>query len=329
MDAIQKDVDEQLNEDKELEEQLSRHQSELERIAASVQEGHENFDGNNEEEEPTLSEEEYLNPLSRKDDKWYVSAKVDGEEVEVPWDDVVAQYQKNSSGDKRLQEAAEKQRELADYEAKLNAYRAHLEAQTRQPSTDAGEDVSPSNTDATDALYGQYHDALFQGDESKANNLLKQIRSAEKPREPQVDVQTIIERTKAEMREEEREARERGYEARRQEAVEKFHTEYPDIANDKSLLAVADRRSAELYGDNPTRDPWDIMQECAEYARSWLLHYVDELGGKSKEGSRQKRKQDMDEVVPRNIKSHLGEDETMPTYSDIITEMRKERGQPS
>jgi hypothetical protein len=71
------------------------------------------------------------------------------------------------------------------------------------------------------------------------------------------------------------------------------------------------------------------MQECAEYARSWLLHYVDELGGKSKEGSRQKRKQDMDEVVPRNIKSHLGEDETMPTYSDIITEMRKERGQPS
>ena len=129
MDAIQKDVDEVLTEDKELEEQLSRHQSEIERIAESVQEGHENFDGDQEDSEPTITEEEYLNPLSRKDDKWYVSAKVDGAEVDVPWDDVVAQYQKNSSGDKRLQEAAEKQRELADYEAKLNAYRAHLEAQ--------------------------------------------------------------------------------------------------------------------------------------------------------------------------------------------------------
>ena len=328
MDAIQKDVDEVLTEDKELEEQLSRHQSEIERIAESVQEGHENFDGDQEDSEPTITEEEYLNPLSRKDDKWYVSAKVDGAEVDVPWEDVVAQYQKNSSGDKRLQEAAEKQRELADYEAKLNAYRAHLEAQTRQPSSDAGQAVSPSS-DATDALYGQYHDALFQGDESKANSLLKQIRSAEKPNDSQYDVQTIIDRTKAEMREEEKEARERGYETRRQEAVEMFHTEYPDIANDKSLLAVADRRSAELYTENPTRDPWDIMQECAEYARSWLLHYVDELGGKSKDGSRKKRKQDMDEVVPRNIKAHLGEDESQPTYSDIITEMRRERGQPS
>ena len=328
MDAIPKDVDEELKEDEALEEKLSRHESEIERIAANVQEGHENFDNDitGKEEEPTVTEEEYHNPLLRKDDEWYVNAKVDGKEVEVPWNEVVSQYQKKSSGDKRLQQAAEKQRELEDYEAKLNAYRTQLESQTRPPSTDAGE--SPSDPDATDALYEQYHDALFQGDETKASKLLKKIRTSEKPA-PQIDVKNIIERTKAEMREEEKKARERGYESRRKQAVEMFHKEFPEVAQDKSLLAVADRRSAELYAENPTRDPWDIMQECATYAREWLMQYVDELGGKSKGVTRQKRKQDMDEVAPRNVRGHLGEDETQPTYSDIISEMKKERGQPS
>ena len=96
--------------------------------------------------------------------------------------------------------------------------------------------------------------------------MLKKIRANES-QSPQVDVNSIIERTKAEMREEEKQARERGYELRRKQAVDMFHTEFPDIAEDSSLLAVAYRRSAELYQENPTRDPWDIMHECGEFAR--------------------------------------------------------------
>jgi hypothetical protein len=317
-DAIQKDVSETK------EDVLSAQQSELERIAEKVGEGHETYDDDYREDEPTRDEP--LSPLLRKDDEWYVSAKVDGQEVEIPYGDVLAQYQKNSSADKRLQEAAERQRELGEYEAKLNAYRAQLEAQPSQPSSDAGEDVSPSDSDATDALYGQYHDALFQGDEAKANQMLKQIRAAEKPKDQSIDVKSIIERTKAEMREEEKTAREQGYEVRRQEAVKMFHDEFPEIVGDPSLLAVADRRSAELYQDDPTRDPWEIMQECGSYAKDWLFKYVEQLGGKDGKG-RQQRKQDMDEVAPVNARAHIGEDETEPTYSDIITEMRQQRGQ--
>ncbi len=318
-DAIQEDVSETK------EEHLSEQQSELERIAATVHEVHETYDDEYNTDEPTR--EEPLIPLLRKDDEWYVSAKVDGEEVQIPYGDVLAQYQKNSSADKRLQEAAERQRELAEYEAKLNAYRAQLEAQQSQPSSDAGEEVSPSETDAnTDDLYGQYHDALFQGDETRANQMLKQIRAAEKSGTPSIDVQSIIERTKAEMREEEKAAREQGYEMRRQEAVKMFHDEFPEIVGDPSLLAVADRRSAELYQEDPTRDPWEIMQECGSYAKDWLFKYVEQLGGKDDKG-RQQRKQDMDEVAPVNARAHIGEDEAEPTYSDIITEMREQRGQ--
>ena len=93
------------------------------------------------------------------------------------------------------------------------------------------------------------------------------------------------------------------------------------------MLAVADRRSAELYSENPTRDPWDIMQECANYAQDWLKTKVDAMGGGSKEGSRSQRKQNLDEVVPRNVKAHIGDDENEPTYSDIIAEMKQDRGQ--
>jgi hypothetical protein len=321
MDAIQPDVDSVEKES------LTNHQSEIERIAEKVHEDHETEGQYTEEETPNYDEDRIAVPLVKKGESWYATAKINGEAVDVEWDEVLAQYQKNSSADKRLQEASERQRELEDYEAKLNAYRSDLEAKTRQPSPDAGITQSPSS-DATDALYEQYHDALFQGDENKASSLLKKIRATEKPA-PQVDVNSIIERTKAEMREEEKQARERGYEIRRQQAVEMFHSEYPDIAADIGMLAVADRRSAELYQSNPTRDPWDIMQECASYAQDWLKVKVDTMGGGSREVVRQERKQSMEEVTPKNVRAIIGEDEQELSYSDIISEMKQGRGQPA
>jgi len=327
MDAIQPDVDNEEVKQEEAPVIMSRQQEELERIAEKVGDDHESEGSYKDEETPPA--EELLNPLRRDGDTFYATAKVNGEAVDVPWDEVLAQYQKNSAADKRLQEAADRQRELEEYEAKLNAYRQELadQAPISQPSTDVGAEQSLSS-DATDALYAQYHDALFQGDEEKASNLLKQIRSAEKPA-PQIDVSTIIERTKAEMREEEKQARDRGYELRRQDAVKMFHEEYPDISSDSSLLAVADRRSAELYKDNPTRDPWDIMQECGNFARDWLKSHINQMGGESKDVSRQERKQNMEEVVPKTVRASIGEDEVEATYSDIISEMKQGRNQPA
>lgn len=324
MDAIQPDVDSE-----NIEESLTNQQSEIERIAEKVHEDHE-YEGTFQEEtedESTAPKFEAGVPLVKKGESWYATAKVNGEAVDVEWDEVLAQYQKNSSADKRLQEAAERQQQLVDYEAKLNAYRDNLQAQTRQPSPDAGNQQSPSS-DATDALYEQYHDALFQGDESKSSSLLKKIRANES-KAPEIDVSSIIERTKAEMREEEKQARERGYELRRKQAVDMFHSEFPDVADDSSLLAVADRRSAELYQENPTRDPWDIMHECGEFARTWIKEYAGKMGGTPTEEVRQERKQDMEAVTPKNVRASIGEDEIEMTYSDIISEMKAGRNQPA
>ena len=330
VDAIQEDVleAEEKPEEKQPEPLLTQQQMEMERIAS---ERDAQILKEFEEEEEVVVEEppEAMPgvPLNFRDGEWYAVVKVNGEEREIPWNDALTDYQKNSSADQRLQEAAQRYSELQDYERKLNQYRSQLEAQNQsQPSSDAGE--SPSS-DAVDALYSEYHDALFQGDEAKSSNLLKQIRSAERPNAPTVDVAGIIERTKTEMREEEKQAEAARYETRRKDAVQKFRQEYSELVDDPSLLAVADARSAELYQANPTRDPWDIMQECGEYAREWLMKYVDQLGGKTTKDERRERKQDMDEVAPRNVRSNIGEDQTMPTASDIIAEMRKDRGQYS
>jgi len=317
-DAIQQDVEES-------QEELSYQESEIERIAAKAQDARdeEAFEPVEEEESETVMP---TGPLLERDGEWYAQARVNGQDVNVPYHEVLANFQKNTAADKRLQEAADRQQELRDYEGQLDAYRASLEAQT-QNQPPSGADPSLSTDATTDDLYGQYHEALFQGDETKANNMLRQIRASERSSQPSIDVNSIIERTKSEMREEETTARANAYEVRRQEAVEMFRSEYPEIADDPGLLAVADRRSAELYNSNPTRDPWEIMQECAEHAREWLFNYVDVLGDNSSKATRQERKQGLDEVTPRNVRSSIGEDEAITTYSDIIQEMREDRGQ--
>ena len=117
MDAIQQDVDNKGNTDKVV---IDSHESELERIAESVsqtviQDELENQEG----ERPSVVEEDFSNPLERRGEDWYVNTKVNGENTSVPWEQVVSQYQKNTSADQRLQQASDRQRELSDYDCLL------------------------------------------------------------------------------------------------------------------------------------------------------------------------------------------------------------------
>jgi hypothetical protein len=79
MDAIQKDVDSEVQE-----ESLTRQQSEIERIAEKVHDYHETEGTFSEEEQ--VSEEQLFDasvPLVKKGESWYATAKVNGEAVEV------------------------------------------------------------------------------------------------------------------------------------------------------------------------------------------------------------------------------------------------------
>ena len=92
MDAIQKDVDSQEAEPQEEEQVvIAEHDSEIERIAQNV---HENVVRDEEEGREIPAEappqEDFSNPLTKKSEDWYVTAKVNGEEVDVKWDEVLS-----------------------------------------------------------------------------------------------------------------------------------------------------------------------------------------------------------------------------------------------
>jgi len=79
MDAIQKDVDSEVQE-----ESLTRQQSEIERIAEKVHDYHETEGTFSEEEQ--VSEEQLFDasvPLVKKGESWYATAKVNGEAVDI------------------------------------------------------------------------------------------------------------------------------------------------------------------------------------------------------------------------------------------------------
>lgn len=99
-----------------------------------------------------------------------VKVKIDGEEAEVPVDDLVRQYQKNSTADKRLAEATRLLREAQEAQAARLLYeqqlqlqqQAQLEQQQQQPAT-----PNPADPDSVEARK-DFLKALFEGDEENA-----------------------------------------------------------------------------------------------------------------------------------------------------------------
>jgi len=296
-------------------------------------------------EEPTGDNEL---PVYLKDGVPMTRVKVNGVEEEIPYANVLARYQKDSAGDIKLQQAAERERELDEREMELQRREAEQTARNHFLSNrdDGG---APSNVDAQatdeDNLVSQYHDALLSGDEEEANKLLLQINHSRTSQgATPVNVDDIVQRAKAEVREE---LQQESRETERQKALKRFKREYSDIMSDVRLKNVADARSLELYDENdPTQDFWEIMKQAGDETREWMKSLsgsedgteVDapDKGGNGKNvdvklEDRGKRKSVIDDVVPAGTTASIGEgaDDAPQSYSEIIAEERAARGQPN
>jgi hypothetical protein len=106
-----------------------------------------------------------------------VKVKIDGEEIEVPVDEVVRQYQKNSAADKRLAEATRLLREAQEAEAarllreqQMLQYQEQLQQQQGQQAREP----DPADVDAV-AARKDFLKALFEGDEESALTKLDEM----------------------------------------------------------------------------------------------------------------------------------------------------------
>lgn len=132
-----------------------------------------------------------------------VRVKVDGIESEVPLDEVVRNFQKGASADRKLAEAARMQREAAELQAQLLAQHQQLQAQLQQQpaAAPAAATNSPAPAPAVEEEGKAFLKALFEGDEETALQKLAELtkgRNAPPPVVPAIpDVNQLAEQVTA------------------------------------------------------------------------------------------------------------------------------------
>ena len=87
-------------------------------------------------------------PVWFNGERWLTKVKVDGDEVEVPFDDLQNSHQKDRASQQRFEQAAQYGRQIQAREQQLNAHIQQLQQQQRvqqQPSQDAAEKVEDSS----------------------------------------------------------------------------------------------------------------------------------------------------------------------------------------
>ena len=281
-------------------------------------------------EEPEEIVEKESSPFWKDGDSWYTTVKVDGEDIQVPFDDLKSSHQKDRASQKRFEEAAEYGRKVQEREAQLNAYvqnmqRAQQPKKDVPPSQDAVPEVETNDSD----LVKQYHQALYEDDADKAAELFTKAlgnRGRSQPATQNVEevVEEVLGRTLAQQRAQNQRQQQWAYQKSLEEAVKWFDGEYPDVAGVSELRAVADNRTVALTEEHPDWTPKQIMQEAAESTRQWAKEFLSP----NKNERAERKKKIVQNPKAATGSSKIGEDEPAPqTAADIIKEMRESRGQ--
>ena len=281
------------------------------------------------EVEEEIQHEDPKSPVWLKDGNWVTSVKVNGEEVEVPFDGLKTSHQKDAASQQRFEQAANRERFLIEKEQELRTYAQALQAQENQ-----NEDATLPESDekqAPDADYkelvSQYHQALYEDDADKAAELLQTLTSGRTQATPNVEeaVNKALQEAFARQQMAQAKAQQTAYESSVKEAVSWFEKEYPEVAGNSELRAIADNRTVTIMKENPSMAPGYVIQAAAEYAREWANLNIS--NGKSNERT-ERKKRIVSEPKPARRSAKIGEDEPEPkTSSQIIEDMRESRGQ--
>ncbi len=247
---------------------------------------------------------------------------VDGREVLVPLDRARAQLQKHLAADIRLQQAAEQKRQLDAREQSIRNVEATLKTRVTHPSAQVPVvDDSALATELVRSLVSEPEDKAA----AKLANAFKSIRQAQAPVDQKAlatEAASIAMATIAE----------RDNQRALGEGLENFTKNYPDIAGDSDLFALADRKTTAIAEANPSWAPGQVMLEAGKQTREWLKS----IGAPVKAGpsgeqpsNRQQRKQTL---VPmpqaRSARPAPAEDESQgQTPAAALAEIRKSRGQ--
>mgnify|MGYP003149679487 CR=1 FL=1 len=281
------------------------------------------------EGEEEIQQEDPSSPVWLKDGNWVTSVKVNGEEVEVPFDGLKTSHQKDAASQQRFEEAAQREKFLVQKEQELRAYAEALQAEARQATPPEQDEKPELDTDYKE-LVTQYHQALYEDDADKAAELLQTLTTGRTQATPNVEeaVNRALQEAYARQQAEQAKHQQMQYEGSVKEAVSWFENEYPDVAGNAELRAIADNKTVTIMKENPTLAPGQIIHAAAEYAREWA--HLNLNGGKGTNARVERKKKIVSEPKPARKTAKIGEDEDVEkTPSQVIEEMRQSRGLPA
>jgi hypothetical protein len=249
-------------------------------------------------------------------------AVVDGRAVEMPLEEARANIQKNIAADWRLQEAANRRRELDAREAAL------------QKREQARNQVTPVDTLDLDAEAADLVKVLVSAPEDVAAKrmavTLKKIRQASAPvdtnaivsQAADVAVRTIAVRDDVQ-------AKAVGF--------RKFQQDYADVANDPVLYSIADSRSDVIFAEHPDWTPEQIMLEAGKQTREWLEQKTGKKlvvpnAGRTQADASRNRQETKQQLRPMPVSRTAipaaeVDDGSDGSPQDALAEIRKSRGQ--
>ena len=279
-----------------------------------------------ERDEEEIQQEDPTSPIWLKDGQWFTTVKVNGTETNVPFEGLKVSHQKDAASQQRFEEAAVKEKWLNQKEVQLRSYVQKLQSQQQATPPPTQGDEPKTDTNFTEVAK-EYHQALYEDDADKAAELLQTLttgRSQQATPNVEEAVNKALQEAFARQQMEQARTQQKDYQKSVKDAVSWFETEYPEIAGNAELRAIADNRTVTIMKEKPSMAPGYVIQAAAEYAREWANL---NLGGKSNERTARK-KRIVSEPKPAQKRAKIGEDdEVEKTPSQVIADMRVERGQ--
>tara|TARA_X000001388_G_C2234295_1_gene124592 strand:+ start:2854 stop:3906 length:1053 start_codon:yes stop_codon:yes gene_type:complete len=262
-------------------------------------------------------------PVWQHEGQWVTQVRVNGQDVVVPFDSLKSSHQKDVASQQRFQQAAYKEKLLAQQEAQLRQYAQSLQQkESAPPVKDEPEDDVDYNKTVE-----EYHQALYEDDAAKAANLLQTLtgrNTATLNIDEAVDkaVSDAFSRRQAQQAK----AQQLAYQQEVQNAVSWFDQEYPEVSQNPDLRAIADNQTVTLMKENPSWTPGQIIYASAEYARHWANSFVPNQPATNERVERKKKIVQQPKSARKTLK--VSEDDSGPkTPEQIIEEMKQSRGQ--
>lgn len=261
-----------------------------------------------------------------------VRVKLDGQELDLPIEEVIAGYQKNEVASRRMTEATKK---LSDAEARERAI-AEREAKITSPAApEAGasdKQVStPEQRDETfQAAAKGFIDALYGSDEADAVTKLEALVKAGRGPDTKAPATPDLEQITAQITPRIKQQIEV------ESALQTFAQEFPEIVADPYLESRNNGFLAEIVQAGG-KSPIDSLREAGGKTRDWLKQLTGTAAPAQPSATttqnpdRLNRKQNLDRVRPASAvqsRATAIPEESPQVRRNTIEEMARARGKP-